>query len=141
MGKVYKVSLPFLLFNYCVIVALSVAAILLFFTVFLSPAQKPRLFAGLWSCIIIIFALPYGLQLPHTICMDESGRLVFRSLLLQRSFEATELMSINSGPWNGYFLYFKFKKGRVTMLNGVKNLSELVKMIKDINPDILTSGC
>ena len=141
MGKVYKVSLPFLLFNYTVLVALSVGAIFLFFAVFLNPAQKARLFAGVSSCFVIVFALPYGLQLPHTICMDEPGRLVFRSLLLQRTFEVSDLKSIKTGLGNGYFLYFEFKRGRVAVLNSVKNLSELVNIIKSINPEVLTRGC
>jgi hypothetical protein len=141
MGKVYKVSLPFLLFNYSVLVALSVGAILLFFAVFLNPAQKPRLFAGVWSCFVIVFAIPYGLQHPHTICMDDPGLLVFRSLLLHRTFEVSDLKSIKTGPGNGYFLYFEFKRGRVAVLNSVKNLSELVKIIKSINPEVLTRGC
>jgi len=60
---------------------------------------------------------------------------------LQRTFEVSDLKSIKTGPGNGYFLYFEFKRGRVAVLNSVKNLSELVKIIKSINPEVLTRGC
>jgi hypothetical protein len=140
MMKEYKVNLPFLLFNYLIILVLSLVAILLFFVVFLNPAQKARLFAGIWSCSVLVFALPVGLQLIHTISLDDSERLVFKSLSLQKAFEAADIMSIKTGFGGGYFIYFEFRKGKVAVLNSVRNLPELILTIKGINPSVQTIG-
>jgi hypothetical protein len=140
MGKEYKVKLPFLLFNYLIILVLTVFAILLFFIVFLDPVQKARLFAGIWSCSIFVFALPFGLQLTHTISLDEPGRLIFKSLLFRKAFEASDILSIKTGIGGGYFLYFEFRKGKVAVLNSVGNLSGLISTIKGLNPAVQTIG-
>ncbi|HTP64608.1 MAG TPA: hypothetical protein VMJ66_04380, partial [Geobacteraceae bacterium] len=81
MIKKYKVALPFLLFNYFFIVALTVVAVLLLFGVVFNPALHDKWFALLWAGVVLVFVLPYGLQIIHTVSLDESGRIVFKSLL------------------------------------------------------------
>jgi len=140
MTQEFKVRLASLLFNYFTVIALSVTAIFLIFWVVLDPAQEARWFAGLWALSVLAFALPNALRMSHTIVLDESGQLIFKSLLSKRAFEAKDLKSIKAGFLNSYLLYFKFKKGKVTVINSVNDLSQLIWLIKSINPSVQTKG-
>ncbi len=142
MTQEFKVQLPSLLFNYFGGIALTGAAIFSIFWVVLDPAQgEARWFAALWALSILIFALPNALRTPHTIVLDESGELIFKSLLSNRTFQAKDLESIKATFLSTYFLHFKFKKGKVSVINSVNGLSQLIWLIKGINPNIQTKGC
>ena len=141
MTQEFKVMRSSLLFNYFIVVALSLAAIFLIFFVVLDPAQEARWFAGLWALSVLAFALPNALRTPHTILLDESGELIFKSLLSKRAFQAKDLKSIKASFLSSYFLYFKFKKGKVTVINSVNDLSQLIWLVKGINSNVQTKGC
>ena len=140
MSKKYRVALPFLLFNYLIILTLSVVAILLFLCVVFNPALNHKFFALLWSSTIITLVLPYGLKIIHTISLDASGQLIFKSILFHEAYETTDLMLITTNFGEGYFLNFEFRKVNVAVLNDVHNLSELITTIKGFNPAVRTIG-
>ncbi len=140
MRNQYKVALPFLMFNYLIILAMSVVAVLLFVAVVFNPALQDKWFALLWGGTVLFFLPPYGLQLVHTISLDESGLLVFKSLLFQKTYETADLRLITTNFGEGYFLNFEFRKVRVAVLNDVLNLSELIMKIRGFNPGVQTKG-
>ena len=140
MSRQYKIALPFLMFNYLLIIAMSVVAILLFAAVVFNPELSHKWFALLWSGTVLVFVPHYGLQLIHTISLDESGLLVFKSLLFQKSYETADLRLITTNFGEGYFLNFEFRKVRVAVLNDVLNLSELIMKIRGFNPGVQTRG-
>jgi hypothetical protein len=137
----FKVTLSSLLFNYSITIVFCLSAIFLIFVVVLNPAQEARWFAGLWALAVFIFALPNALKTPHTIVLDESGTLRFKSLLSKRAFQVRDLKSIKASFMSSYFLEFKFKKGKVTVINSVDDLSQLIWLLKGINPNLQTRGC
>ena len=140
MKKQYKVALPFLMFNYLIMLVMSVIAILLLIGVVFNPALHDKWFALVWGGTVLFFVPPYGFQLIHTISLDESGLLVFKSLLFQKTYETADLRLITTNFGEGYFLNFEFRKVRVAVLNDVLNLSELISKIKDLNPGVQTRG-
>jgi len=123
-------------------VGLSLMAIFVIFFVVLNrqEAKEARWFAGLWALSVLAFGLPNALRTPHTIVLDESGELIFKSLLPKRAFHAKDLISIKA-RFLSTSLYFKFKKGKVTVINGINGLSQLIWLVKDINPNVQTKGC
>jgi hypothetical protein len=137
----FKVRLSSLLFNYFIVFLFCLAAIFLIFFVVLDPAQEGRWFAGLWALFVLAFALPNALRTPHTIVLDESGELSFKSLLSKRAFQAKDLKSIKASFLSSYFLYFKFQRGKVSVVNSVDDLSQLIWLVKGINPNVQTKGC
>ena len=140
MSKKYRVALPFLLFNYFIILTLSLVAILLFLDVVFNPAFNFKLYALLWSSIIITLVMPYGLQIIHTISLDTSGQLIFKSLMFQKAYESKDLMLITTNFGEGYFLNFEFRRVNIAVLNDVHNLSELITTIRSFNSAVRTIG-
>jgi hypothetical protein len=139
----FKVRLSSLMFNYFGVFVFCVAAIFLIIFVVPDPAQgqEGRWFAGLWALFVLAFALPNALRAPYTIVLVESRELVFKSFISKRVFEVKDLKSIKASFLSSYFLDFKFKKGKVTVINSVDDLSQLIWLVKGINPNIQTRGC
>jgi len=143
MTQEFKVARVSLFFSYFVIVGLSLMAIFAIFFVVLNrqEAKEVRWFAGLWALSLLAFGLPKTLRMPHTIVLDECGKLIFKSLLSKRAFNAKDLISIRASFWGTSFLYFKFKEDKVAVIYGVDGLSQLIWLVKSINPNVQTKGC
>ena len=141
----FRIGLSFLLFHYFGTLVLCVGAVSSIPLFVLNPPQKALWLAGLFVVWFLVFAfgfaLPHALRLPHTISLDESGRLIFKSLVSQKAFMARDLKSMKANFPNRYYLYFTFSNGKVTVLNSVDGIYQLIQLVKGINPNLQTKRC
>lgn len=78
------------------------------------------------------------LRLPYVIMAKETNILVFKSIFSEREIRISDIVSIKTSFGNGYF---RHTNGKVTMINRIDNLHELISEIKKTNKSLVTKGC
>ena len=128
--------------HYFTVVGLCLAAILLIYFLARDAITEARWLAGMLGVYLLEYALSTVLwRTPHSITLHEPGKLIFKCLVSKKTFATEDLKSIKAGFLNTYFLYFTFKKGKVTVLNSVDGLPQLILLIKGDNPNVQIEGC
>lgn len=141
--QVFRIARSSLLMNYVFIGVFALVAMILIVRVVLDPAEETaaRIFATIWALFVFLVAVPHSLKTPRCIVLGDSGQLIFVSFMSKRFFKAQELRTIKASSGQRYFLYFKFKKGRVSVINSIDNLTQLKWRLKGYNQDLETKNC
>jgi hypothetical protein len=132
-----------LLMNYVFMAVFAIVAMILVVRVVLDPAEETtaRIFAALWALFVFLVVIPHSLKTPHTIVLKDSGQLTFVSVVSKRSYKAQDLKAIKASFGQRYFLYFKFKKRKVSVINSIDNFTQLKWRLKGYNQDLETKKC
>lgn len=100
-----------------------------------------KVFFFFWSIVVAIIVF-MNLKMPQSIELNtDSQKMTFNSILSKKEIEIREIQNIKTTPINSAFITFRHKSGRLTLLNRIDGLHELINEIKKINPDLETRGC
>lgn len=80
--------------------------------------------------------------MPHTILLNaDKQRLIFKSILSEKEIESKKINKIEITLISNAFIIIKYDDRKLTLLNGIDGLHELINEIKKANPDLETRGC
>lgn len=106
--------------------------------------ENPVLRAAAWWIFPLVLAticLSFVLfsRSPHTISIDDSGKIEFVGVLRRNVFFVSEMVKI--GPPNHGSIEFRFRNGRVSVLHQFGNFHQLVLTVKNMNSGVEIIGC
>ena len=140
--KEFKVSKYSLAFTYF-IMAIFILAVLIMSPIIYASREDTggKVFFFFWSIFVLFGAYRY-LRMPYLISLkSETEQIIFKSLVTKKEVDIKEIRMIKTTPINSAFITFKLKSGRMTLLNSIDGLHELINEIKRVNPELETKGC
>lgn len=140
--KEFKVSKLTLAFNYLVMAAFILVVLIMSPIIFAGEHDSAgKVFFFVWS-IFMAFLVYKNLRMPHSIMLSsDSLKLVFKSILSKKEIESMKIGEIEVTAISNAFITFKYDAGKLTLLNGIDGLHELITEIKKLNPNLKTKGC
>ena len=127
---------------YLHLIAASAIALIAFLVLFIPEGPNVQK-AGTW--ILVLFALfalyvVYSfVAMPRTVELTADGALKFDSFFGTRIAAPAELRSIVTTSM-GYYVVFRFAKAKVTLLNRIDGLYELISYLKAQCPELVVKG-
>jgi hypothetical protein len=99
--------------------------------------------ADTWVLILFVLFTLYAVYqfvaMPQSIELTADGALKFDSFLGTRVVTPKDLRAVTTGSM-GYYVVFRFEKAKVTLLNRIDGLYELLSYLKSCKPDLVIKG-
>jgi hypothetical protein len=140
--KQFKVSKSSLYFTYSVM-TIFILVILIMSPIIYRSEDDPegKVFFFFWTVFVII-GVYMNIRMPHSMTLNsDSGKIIFNSLISKKKVNIREIQKIKTSPINSAYITFRHKSGRLTLLNRIDGLHELINEIKKVNPNLETKGC
>ncbi len=141
--KTYRIARPVLIFTYTILTLMTLGGAV-FIALFLytgKPEGLPGLlFACFWTAALSWTWYAY-LRIPVEICIDETGRVRFQSVIRQQSLAAKDILSIKAPMLSPGFVEVRHRSGTIHLMNRMDGFHDLVGALKAKNPAIEIKGC
>jgi hypothetical protein len=141
--KAYRIARPVLVFTYSILVLMTLGGAV-FIALFLYTG-KPEGLPGLLFVIFWTGALSWTwyayLRIPFEITVDETGRVLFRSLIRQESLDTADILSIKAPMFSPGFVDVRHRGGTIHMMSRMDGFHDLIGVLKSKNPAIEVKGC
>ena len=96
-----------------------------------------------WIVVLFFLFTLYGLYrfvaMPRSVELTADGALKFDSFLATRVLSPKDLRSVSTQSM-GYYVVFRFEKAKVTLLNRIDGLYELLSYLKSQQPKLVIKG-
>jgi len=141
----FQVSRMALIYRYCFLLILTLIGLGILYVlvpIALSSMDYPVLvLLAVWVLALMHYWY-YLLNMPYRISCVEEKDLNFLSLLRRRAIPLNEITCLRVSPiYPTYLKICTSRKKNISIINHVNGLHDLVRRIKNINPDLETIGC
>jgi hypothetical protein len=141
----FQVSRLSLLYRYLVLLVLTgIGTLLLSLLIPMAVSGRDYLIGGLlalWGLALLRYWV-FLLSMPHRICIQHGGALVFHSLFRARKIDCAQIAAFRVSPiYQSYLKIVTSGKKSFPVLNHVDGLHDLIARIKRFNPNLRTRGC
>ena len=99
-----------------------------------------KAFIFFWSIFVFIGVFIF-IRMPHSMIYNkDTMEITFCSLISKKKVDIRQIFEIETSAIQSVFITFKYESGRLTMLNKINGLYELISQIKKANPILKTIG-
>ena len=109
--------------------------------IYTSDDTGGKIFFSFWSIGVLVMVV-LNLKMPQSIEFNSDlQKVIFNTIFSKKELETIKIRKIETSPINSVFITFRHESGKLTLINRIDGLHELINEIKKINPHIETRGC
>ncbi len=102
-----------------------------------SPHSRDMVFAALWLGALLWEYAVVGFRTVTRVELDGRGNLRFHARArLAGACHITEITGLQTSGWLRPRIHVGYRGGGVTISHGLRNLLDLVRRVRDANPDV-----